>query len=99
MPQLAFRIFHESATNVLKYADLSKDENRLDIRWALDTEGRMHLVWEEHLHIPASHEEGTGFGTRLIRSLVTGELNGELHREITDKGLKVAIAVPQDALA
>ncbi|MAY62108.1 MAG: hypothetical protein CML29_07835 [Rhizobiales bacterium] len=92
-------IFHELATNALKYADLSKDENRLDIRWALDTEGRMHLVWEEHLHIPASHEEGTGFGTRLIRSLVTGELNGELHREITDKGLKVAIAVPQDALA
>lgn len=91
-------IFHELATNALKYADLSKDENRLDIRWSLKTEGRMHLVWEEHLHVPATHEEGSGFGTRLIRSLVTGELDGELHREITDSGLKVAITIPPDAL-
>ena len=91
-------VFHELATNALKYSDLSRSENRLDVEWQWTDLSTLQICWSEHLGEPLARKEGSGFGTRLIRSLVTGELGGELHREISDEGLEIRISLPSASL-
>ena len=90
-------VFHELATNALKYADMADNANRLDIRWNVADDGVLTIRWEENLKARITRQEGSGFGTRLIRSLVTGELGGELHRELSENGLRLEITVPAEA--
>ena len=90
-------VFHELATNALKYADMANHDNRLDIRWQVAGDGVLTIWWEENLNAAITRQEGSGFGTRLIRSLVTGELGGDLRRELTENGLRLEITVPAEA--
>ncbi|WP_158285679.1 CHASE domain-containing protein [Pseudohoeflea suaedae] len=90
-------VFHELATNALKYADMANGANRLDIRWQLADDGRLEIRWEENLDAVITRQEGSGFGTRLIHSLVAGELGGQLRRELTENGLRLEISVPREA--
>jgi CHASE1-domain containing sensor protein len=92
-------VFHELATNALKYSDLSGSENRLDVQWEWTDLANLQIRWNEHLGEPVTRPEGSGFGTRLIRSLVAGELNGEFHREISENGLEIRISLPATSLA
>jgi len=92
-------VFHELATNALKYSDLSKARAGLEVRWEWDAASRLQILWAEHLDEPLIRAEGNGFGTKLIRSLVTGELGGELKREMSENGLKVDISIPAQSIA
>ncbi len=70
-------VFHELATNAVKYGALAVDSGHIDLSWTFDTaEGRLELVWIESggpLVAPAPHK---GFGSRLIERSLRGELRG-----------------------
>ena len=79
--------------------DLRGADHCLRIVWYLTPAPERALVieWTER---GKKEPAGTGgFGTRLIRSLVTGELGGELESELTESSLHVRMTVPQRALS
>lgn len=89
-------IFHELATNSVKYGALSALEGRLDIVSSHTAEG-IDLIWFEH-DLPTPENEPEGFGTALQRAALRG-LGGRLERAWTPQGLEISIFLPFEALA
>lgn len=92
-------VFHELATNALKYGAGAQDRGRLDISWSIERKpdgDEIGIVWQES--IPASAMQppaaGSGFGTRLLAVLIEGELGGHLERHLREEGLTVEIRFP-----
>ena len=71
---------HELATNAAKYGALSIAEGRVSITWSLypDVPDRLTLRWQETGGPAVAQPSRTGFGSRLIKSLLAAELNGEV---------------------
>ena len=92
-------IIHELATNSVKYGALSWPVGFLDI--SSRSEGnRIYLIWAETGGPPIVRKpELTGFGSRLIRRMVSSQLRGELVYDWQEAGLVVTVAMPEDRLA
>jgi len=92
--------FHELATNAIKYGALSNDAGRVNVAWSFDPEadGMFHLFWRESggpsVRPPSTH----GFGSRLIKGVVAGELGGEVDLKFEPEGLHVAVSAPKASL-
>jgi PAS domain S-box-containing protein len=70
-------VFHELATNAVKYGALSVDKGRVNLQWALDGPGeRLHLQWAESRGPAVRRPTRKGFGSRLIERGLKGELGG-----------------------
>ena len=92
-------VFHELATNSVKYGALSSAEGFLDVSSRIDG-NVIHLIWAETGGPPVvGHPELTGFGSRLISRTVASQLKGELTYDWQETGLVVTIAMPEDRLA
>ncbi|ADZ72583.1 CHASE domain-containing protein [Polymorphum gilvum] len=100
-------VFHELATNALKYGGVSDEGGALEVRWAWETAGRdrfLSIVWTEtrpqasEQPLPPA-EERKGFGTRLIRVNVEGELRGTVEREVSAASTVIRIRLPLRSLA
>lgn len=92
-------VFHELATNAVKYGGLAKEAGHIEIVWQADGDA-LNLRWVERGgpiidSPPASH----GFGTALVESTVTGQLGGKLHHDWQREGLVVTIVAPLDRLS
>ncbi|HEV7309379.1 PAS domain S-box protein [Ensifer sp.] len=71
---------HELATNAAKYGALSTAEGRVSIAWSLheDAPARLTLRWSESGGPAVKEPSRTGFGSRLIKTLLAAELNGKV---------------------
>ncbi len=92
-------VFHELATNALKYGAGTQAGGELRVGWTVEPgpEGQeLRLAWEERTPGPApvATVPGSGFGTRLLDAMVQGELGGTLARRSHAGGLAVAIRFP-----
>lgn len=88
-------LLHELATNAAKYGALSQPEGRLEVHWAVDADN-LCLDWIETVPGASriSEEEiKTGFGSKLIKSVIERQLGGSIVRQF-DHGLKCRIVVP-----
>lgn len=95
-------VFHELATNSAKYGALSVSEGRVEIAIALPCgdEECVRVTWRETA-VPGQEEmqpEHEGFGSRLLRMAVEGQLRGGFHRRFTDDGMFVEIEFPASAV-
>ena len=92
-------LFHEYATNAVKYGALSVPEGRLDVTLSSRPDS-FEITWAESLAIPAtvSPNEDTGFGTTL-EQMVVRTLNGKVSRDWQRDGLVIRLMVPRDAFA
>lgn len=72
-------IFHELATNSLKYGALSSDAGTLDVSCSPD-ENVLTLMWAERGGPPVIAPEQTGYGSNMISRLIAVELDGMIHR-------------------
>ncbi|WP_168797783.1 CheR family methyltransferase [Aliishimia ponticola] len=84
-------LFHELATNALKYGALSKDGGSLKVEWSKDDNGRLSVNWLETVPGFEPQEERVGFGSKLI-DMAMLQLKAEVHREFADTGLKLTLA-------
>ncbi|MBB4004146.1 sensor histidine kinase [Aurantimonas endophytica] len=92
-------IIHELATNSLKYGALSTDTGILDLSGSTD-EDAVTLVWTERggpsVEAPESAE---GYGSKLVRRSVAGQLGGTIDYDWSDEGVVVKLALNGDRLA
>lgn len=92
-------LFHEYATNAVKYGALSVPEGRLDV--TLDSRpDSFEITWLESNARPteAVKREDTGFGTTL-EQMVVRTLNAQVSRDWQSQGLRIRLTVPRDAFA
>jgi two-component sensor histidine kinase len=86
--------FHELVTNSAKYGALSAESGRVSIRWALEDEDVLTLVWEETggpvVHKPTSR----GFGTRSVIASIESQLGGQALFDWRSEGLICRLLVP-----
>jgi two-component sensor histidine kinase len=89
--------FHELATNAAKYGALSTPQGRVQVTWqALNTaEGRvLRLCWTETGGPPVENTGHRGFGTILIESGLSLELDGKVVLALEPGGLRCTIEIP-----
>ncbi|HWT52827.1 MAG TPA: sensor histidine kinase, partial [Caulobacter sp.] len=86
-------IFHELATNALKYGALSTEAGRVAVSWRQDGRTRLSLTWRETggpLVKPPKHK---GFGSRLIATSLKGDLAGSAEFDYAPAGLTCVLAI------
>ncbi|WP_062222071.1 sensor histidine kinase [Aureimonas sp. D3] len=92
-------VFHELASNALKYGSLAKNDGRVCVRW--ETRGEtLELIWRETgPDLPETQDElKPGFGMRMLERIVTGELEGRLELGLGPSSLTWTLAIPLSEL-
>ena len=91
-------VLYELATNAVKYGSLSLPTGTVQIILSANN-GRFELEWNERdgpkLTETPNHE---GFGTNLVRRIVTGQFAGEVIYDWNPDGLVVRLMAPSDRL-
>lgn len=90
-------IFHELATNAMKYGALSVPDGLVDITCTREDD-RCVLVWQERNAPIRERSDKAGFGTRLANVAVEHHLGGQLERQWGDRGLTVRMMCSLAAL-
>ncbi|MFY9761604.1 MAG: HWE histidine kinase domain-containing protein [Xanthobacteraceae bacterium] len=88
---------HELAANAIKHGSLSRSKGQLELRWTASRTRRgmtLTLEWLEKNGPPARRPRKVGFGLRLIDLVIERQLNGEVNRTFSRKGLAVKLVVP-----
>lgn len=89
---------HELSTNAVKYGALSGPGRALEITWT-DGDDTVELTWREagpgHVARTAS---GTGFGSKLVKLCIEGQLRGEIATATDSTGLTYTFRIPRDRL-
>jgi PAS domain S-box-containing protein len=85
---------HELATNAAKYGALSIAEGHVRVEWSRASDGRLILRWTETGGPPGKPPTHQGFGTRVMDSMIRGQLKGEMHFDWRAEGLACAIVLP-----
>jgi len=92
-------LFHELATNAVKYGSLSSLSGMVTIS-IQSAESGVLVVWRETGGPMIAEPPGkTGFGTRLAEISVVQQLGGRLHKAWDRDGLVVTISLDQERLA
>jgi two-component system CheB/CheR fusion protein len=88
---------HELATNAAKYGALAHTGGRLSIKWVVNVDAsdrRLILNWVEDGVPGANANKPTeGFGTRLIKSAVVHDLQGQCEHTLLPSGLTCTITI------
>jgi two-component sensor histidine kinase len=88
---------HELIINASKYGSLSALRGRIEISWAVVRTPQgltLSLDWKERQGPATRKMVRPGFGFKLIGMVIERQLNGQVHREISPKGLETRLIVP-----
>jgi two-component sensor histidine kinase len=84
---------HELATNAMKYGALSVPAGRVAIAWE-HPDARLRLHWRETGGPPVEPPAHEGFGLRLLKRGLAGELGGSVEMTFAHSGLVCDIDAP-----
>ncbi len=84
---------HELATNAAKYGALSVPDGHVHVEWSRGAGELLILRWTETGGPPVKPPARTGFGTRVIDSIIRGQLKGQARFDWRAEGLACEIAV------
>ena len=90
-------IFHELATNAVKYGALASQGGCIEVGWQVEPHAdgeRLILTWSETGGPQIRAPGRRGFGTRLIERSVAHELGGEASLSFDAPGLSCVVRVP-----
>jgi two-component sensor histidine kinase len=92
-PSLALSLamaFHELATNAIKYGALSDASGSVSISWAVEGgEGmqRLRIKWQERGGPPVKASLHRGFGSRMLKRVLSSEPGGNIEIRFEQSGL------------
>ncbi|WP_315741752.1 MULTISPECIES: sensor histidine kinase [unclassified Bradyrhizobium] len=89
-------IFHEMATNAVKYGALSQDSGKISIDWSAD-DHLVRVVWNETGGPAVGEPASTGFGMRLLQATITS-LGGTISYDWQPEGLSATLTLQRAAL-
>ncbi len=95
-----YMVFHELATNALKYGALLSKGGSVHIDWRLapSPQGlRLKLIWREMGGPPVKPPTHQGFGSQMISRGLAYELNGSAHFDYRPEGLVCELDIPAPA--
>lgn len=88
---------HELCTNSIKYGAFSTSRGQVSLHWSVEhkaAERWLTMTWQE-TGIPTRGAPTTkGFGSRLISSMIEGNLRGRVQRVFTANGLVCELSFP-----
>jgi two-component sensor histidine kinase len=84
---------HELATNAAKYGALSVPGGHVRVTWSRGG-GKLVLRWEERGGPSVKEPDKRGFGTRVMDSMIRGQLNGAIRFDWAPQGLVCECALP-----
>jgi len=91
-------VLHELVTNAVKYGALSTNAGHLEVAWSvIESEDRLkqlRIRWSESGGPPVAPPKRQGFGSRLIRRSIEGELGGNMVLNFAESGVAYDISVP-----
>ncbi len=89
-------IFHELATNSMKYGALSTSQGSVRISWEIQDEAdpKLHLHWREIGGPTVAPPTSRGFGMKLINFAAVHDLGGQAELSFEANGLRADIAFP-----
>ena len=90
-------VFHELSSNAQNYGPLAFDAGRLSIAWSvIQRSGArcLSLEWIETTTAIQNGELTQGFGTRMLRRIIEGELAGLLSLDLQPTGLVCRFEIP-----
>ena len=91
--------FHELATNSAKYGALCEADGSVAITIECGPDMQSAAVrWRERGGPDAQQPAQEGFGSRLLKSSIEGQLGGTLERRYTEQGLEVDLVIPRAAI-
>jgi two-component sensor histidine kinase len=88
---------HELTTNATKYGALSAPGGRIEVLWTvrnLDTERRLDIEWIERGGPPVEPPKRRGFGSTLLRRVLTDQCNAAIRIDYDRAGLICRIDMP-----
>jgi PAS domain S-box-containing protein len=89
-------VFHELATNAVKYGALSVAGGKVLVAWRVSGPGRLHIEWLETGGPPVAPPRRRGFGSRLIEQALAGDLDGDARLYFPSEGVRCHIDIPLD---
>ncbi|HEX5508281.1 MAG TPA: CheR family methyltransferase, partial [Pseudolabrys sp.] len=88
-------VFHELATNAIKYGALSVPDGRVEISWQSDDDKhRLLLHWKETGGPPVKTPSRRGMGSRVIESGLMHEFGGRARINFESSGVECSIDMP-----
>ncbi len=90
-------VFHELITNAAKYGALSRTGGSLLISLRPEAD-RQIIEWQERFEGSVNGRVTEGFGSRLLKTMVEGQLRGTVARHLSSSGLTMRIKIPRSAL-
>lgn len=91
-------VFHELATNAVKYGALSTNDGHVEVGAHSTEDGRLVLEWTERGSSIRQREIAPGFGTRLIKQLVAHGLRGTCETRLGEGEYRFTLAAPRHEL-
>ncbi|MET3665131.1 HWE histidine kinase domain-containing protein [Caulobacter sp. 1776] len=98
-------VFHELATNALKYGALANSGGQVALSWTYDSDTRvLEVTWTEAGGPTVAEPTRKGFGSRLIERSLRGELKGSATMDYRPAGLSCLLRarlpeIPEDSSA
>ena len=87
-------IFHELATNALKYGALSGEAGKLSIVWWRAADDELRIEWRERAERRVAKPRRRGFGSQLIARTASFDLDGEAELDYRPEGLVCRLRIP-----
>lgn len=87
-------LIHELATNACKHGALTGEAGSIDIEWRILSDGSLHLNWRERGGEDIREPSTEGFGSELLKQVVTRQLKGAITMAWHSDGLEVALVLP-----
>ncbi|MBB4039482.1 PAS domain S-box-containing protein [Microvirga flocculans] len=91
-------VLHELVTNAAKYGALSSNTGRLEMTWNVTesdaSHRQLHIHWIESGGPSVATPKRQGFGSRLIRRSIEGELGGTVALTFANDGVIYDFSVP-----
>lgn len=94
-------VFHELATNSVKYGALSVLEGRIRVEWAVEEEAsrepQLRLTWSEEHGPPVVAPTRRGFGSTVIERHAASSFSGQVTMDFRSYGLRWELLAPLSA--
>lgn len=88
---------HELATNAVRHGALADSDGRLEVTWTVQESptGRvLHWTWDEHDGPPVGLPTREGFGSQLLKKVLTHQIGAKVEIAYDPDGLRVHVAIP-----